>query len=196
MNKSEIKDFFNSHAESWDENMICDGEKINTILDFAGVESGKYVLDIACGTGVLFDFYLSRGVKEITGVDISENMVKAAKEKYADNGRIKVICADAEFCDFEKTYDCCMVFNAFPHFPNPDRLIANLATAVKCGGTLTVAHDRGRKALDLHHSGEASKISLGLISEKELAKKLSDNGFIKIQTVSTDEIYIVSGIKK
>lgn len=195
MIKSEIKDFFNAHAESWDANMICDSEKINTILNAAGIESGKTVLDIACGTGVLFDFYLKRGVKEITGVDISENMAKIASEKYAENENISIICADAEVYGFDKAYDCCMVFNAFPHFPNPNKLISNLARAVKDGGTLTIAHDRGRKALDLHHSGEASKISCGLISETELAKMLSANGLSKIKTLATDEIYIVTGVK-
>ena len=44
--------------------------KISTILDYAGIEAGPF-LDVACGTGVLFPYYLARDVKQITGVDIS-----------------------------------------------------------------------------------------------------------------------------
>lgn len=195
MDKTEIKKFFNAHADAWDENMICDEKKIEKILDAAKIEKGKTVLDIACGTGVMFDFYINCGVSKITGADISEKMAEIAKKKYENEDKINVICADAETYDFKEKYDCCMVFNAFPHFPNPDLLIKNLSKTLKNGGTLTIAHDRGRKALDTHHSGEASKISTSLISENELSQKLKSNGFSEIFTVSNDEIYIVSGYK-
>lgn len=196
MKKEEVIAFFDSHAKCWDDNMICDDKKMNTILDTARVESGKDVLDIACGTGIMFDFYLNRGVKSVSGVDISSQMIDIASKKHSNDERVKTLCADAETYCFNNKYDCCIVFNAFPHFPNPDKLLENLSKAVKEGGTLTVAHDRGRKALDLHHCGEASKISCGLISETELANKFKANGYTDIKTVANDNIYIVSGTKQ
>lgn len=195
MDKQKIISFFDRLSSNWDEQLETDGNKINTILDRAGVKKGASVLDVACGTGVLFPFYLERGVKRITGVDISPKMVSLAKSKFASFPETDVINADAEAYSFDKDYDCCMVFNAFPHFCNPKGLIINLKSALKQGGTLTVAHDRGRKALDSHHKSEAAEVSQGLMSETELAALFEECGFKNIFTKATDEIYIVTGTK-
>ena len=68
---------------------------ISQILDGAGVREGVRVLDVACGTGVLFPDYLARGVASVTGVDISPEMVKIAREKFTRRN-IEVLCADVE----------------------------------------------------------------------------------------------------
>lgn len=195
MDKQKVIEFFDKHSETWDANMICDDKKMNMIMDYAQIKKGISVLDIACGTGVMFDYYLARGVGEITGVDISPKMVEIAGKKFANNKNVSVFCADAETENFTGQYDCCMVFNAFPHFVNPEALIDNLYRAVKTGGTLTIAHDRGRRALDIHHSGEANPISRGLMSEKELQKMFLSAGFSNVQAYATEDIYIVAGIK-
>ena len=195
MDKTAVKEFFDLHAPCWDDNMVTDDAKMNIILNAAQIENGKSVLDIACGTGVMFDYYLARGVTQITGLDLSPNMAAIAAEKYRKDARVTVLCGDAETYSFKGEYDCCMVFNAFPHFCHPAQLIQNLKKALKAGGTLTVAHDRGRKALDLHHEGEASSISCGLMSERELEAIFLACGFGNTVTYATDEIYIVSGVK-
>ncbi|HKL86672.1 MAG TPA: hypothetical protein VJ861_10115, partial [Treponemataceae bacterium] len=58
--KSDIIEFFNKYAPTWDADMIRSDKKIATILDYAGIESGSVVLDVACGTGVLIPDYLAR----------------------------------------------------------------------------------------------------------------------------------------
>ena len=82
MNKQKIADFFDRCASWWDEDMVRNEEVIAKILDNGGVREGVHVLDVACGTGVLFPDYLSRGVASVTGIDISPEMVKIAKEKF------------------------------------------------------------------------------------------------------------------
>ena len=79
MNKQKIADFFDRCASWWDEDMIRNEEVIAKILDNGGVREGVHVLDVACGTGVLFPDYLSRGVASVTGIDISPEMVKIAQ---------------------------------------------------------------------------------------------------------------------
>ena len=59
MNKKEIAAFFDRMAPEWDANMIKSDEKINFILDAAGVKENSVVLDVACGTGVMFPYYLA-----------------------------------------------------------------------------------------------------------------------------------------
>ena len=54
--------------------MIRSAAIIGKILDGAGVAAGKDVLDVACGTGVLFPDYLQRQVGSLTAIDISPEM--------------------------------------------------------------------------------------------------------------------------
>jgi demethylmenaquinone methyltransferase/2-methoxy-6-polyprenyl-1,4-benzoquinol methylase len=89
-----------------------------------------------------------------------------------------------------------VIFNAFPHFYHPEALFVNLGRALKSGGRLTVAHDRGKAAIDAHHNTAAQKVSCGLMSAEELSSLMEKCGFSDITAVSTDEIYIVSGMKK
>lgn len=152
--------------------------------------------DIACGTGVMIDYYIERNVSKVTGVDISSKMIEIARNKFKKYDFIDFLCEDAEEFNFKNQYDRVMVFNAFPHFPNPKALIKNLAKAVKSGGTVTVAHDRGRKDLDNHHKSiQASKISNGLISENALEEIFKSAGLVDIYKKATENIYIVSGVK-
>lgn len=195
MNKQDVIAFFDECAADWDANTLTDDSKMNAIMDAAGIREDKRVLDIACGTGVMFPYYLGRGVAHITGADISPQMIAAAQSKFGGNANIDLICADAEVMPFDTQYDCCMVFNAFPHFGDPQRLIENLLTALKPDGSLTVAHDRGRQAIDRHHQGVASAVSCGLMAENELAQLFSACGLKDIYQYATEDIYIVSGKK-
>ncbi|MBQ3488769.1 MAG: methyltransferase domain-containing protein, partial [Clostridia bacterium] len=78
MEKKDIIEFFDRCAPTWDAEMIKSDVKIGRILDNAEVGAGMDVLDVACGTGVLFGYYLERGVASVTGIDISPEMAKIA----------------------------------------------------------------------------------------------------------------------
>lgn len=192
MNKQKITAFFDALASQWDADMIRDDRIIEKILDGAGVTGGKDVLDVACGTGVLFGDYLERGVESLTAVDISPEMVKIAAEKYP--GRVEVLCEDVESADFGKQFDCIVVYNAFPHFPNPENLIRVLSGWLKPGGALTVAHGMSRAAIDRHHAGSASAVSRGLIHEDELSEIFSRYLHVTVK-ISDERMYQVTGRK-
>lgn len=191
MNKQDVINFFDRCAPKWDAGIIKDAQIISTILDNGGVREGIDVLDVACGTGVLFEDYLNRNVADLTGIDISPKMIEIAQSKYP---QLRVICADVEEYDFGKQFDFVMVYNAFPHFPNPDRLIAKLASLTKRGGRLSVAHGMSREALREHHKC-APHVSLDLPSCEEMAKMFEPYFDVDI-AISTDKMYQVCGIKK
>ncbi len=195
MNKSDVIAFFDRCAPQWDADQIPKDAIINRILDNAGIGEGQQVLDVACGTGVLFPFYLERKVASVTGIDISHEMAKLAAQKFADQETITVICGDVEETRFSKTFDSIMVYNAFPHFPDPERLIATLASLLKDGGRLTIAHGASREQIDDHHKGPASKVSNGLMFADEL-KSIFDPFFQVDIQISNQEMYQVSGIKR
>ncbi len=191
--KKEVIEFFDRLAPGWDAEMIRSDEIINTILDNANVTEGKDILDVACGTGVLISDYLKRNVASVTGIDISPKMAEIAGAKFPQP-EVTILCDDVETTAFDRQFDCVVVYNAFPHFPDPERLIARLAELLKPGGTLTVAHGMSREKIDAHHHGTASHVSNGLMPAEDLAAIFGKH--LSITTVISDErMYQVVGKK-
>ena len=194
ISKEDVIEFFDMLAPTWDDAQIREMDKINAILDYAEVKEGVDVLDVACGTGVLVPDYLDRNVNKVTAVDISSEMIRIAKHKCQDN-RVAFFNADIEEIRLPDRYDTCMVYNAFPHFANPAKLIQCLSEKLKDGGRLTIAHSMSRKQLDSHHAGPARKVSNGLMHEDDLAKLFA--GFFEVDVkISNERMYVVSGKKR
>ena len=59
IDQKDVISFFDRCAPGWDAEMIRNEPVIRTILDNAGIRAGVDVLDVACGTGVLFPDYLA-----------------------------------------------------------------------------------------------------------------------------------------
>ena len=195
MNKQDVIDFFDRAAPGWDADMIKNDVIIGKILDNAEIEAGQDILDVACGTGVMFPYYLQRGAASVTGIDISPEMAKIAESKYPEDSRVQVICGDVEEVKFQKKFDRIVVYNAFPHFPKPKRLVKILSELLKEDGRLTIAHGMSREAIDGHHRGSASKVSNGLMSAESL-KKIFDPYFTVEIVISNRKMYQVSGVKR
>ena len=191
--KADIIEFFDRCAPSWDAELIRSDRKISIILDNAGVKQGSRVLDVACGTGVLMPDYLSRGA-EVTGIDISPEMIKLAEQKYAGTG-VRFICGDVEAADVGQDFDAIVVYNSFPHFPDPERLIFRLSGLLAEGGILTVAHGMSREKIDAHHHGSASKVSIGLMPAEQLAEIFGRHLNVTA-VISDDGMYQVAGMRK
>ena len=191
MNQQDVIAFFDRLAPGWDADMIRNDDIIATILDNAGVAAGMDVLDVACGTGVLFPDYLQRNVGSLTAVDISPEMVKIARSKFP---QVTIHCGDVQTVDFGRKFDAIVVYNAFPHFPEPEALIATLSGLLKPGGTLTIAHGMSRAAIDRHHEGSASKVSVGLMHEDALESLFTKHLTVTVK-VSNERMYQVTGKK-
>lgn len=192
MEQQEVIRFFDRCAPSWDVGLVRNEAVISAILDNAGVKAGVDVLDVACGTGVLFSDYLQRGVASLTAVDISPEMVKIAQQKFPE---VRILCGDVEQTVFDQCFDVIMIYNAFPHFPDPARLIGCLARWVKPDGRLSVAHGMSREMLNHHHSGTASRVSVDLLAENELAALFAP--YFDVDTVISDErMYQVAGRRR
>jgi len=191
INRNEVIEFFDRLAPGWDAETVRDDGVIRIILDHAAVREGCDVLDVACGTGVLIPDYLARGVASVTAIDISPRMAEIARQKFPQEN-VKVLCGDVETTDFGRLFDCVVIYNAFPHFPDPESLIACLAGKLEPGGTLTVAHGMSREKIDAHHHGAARHVSNGLMPAEELAKIFEKNLTVT-DVLSDDRMYQVVG---
>lgn len=193
MDKEAVRRYFDLHASTWDAEMIRSDEIISKILDGARVGPGCDVLDVACGTGVLFPDYLARGIASLTAIDLSPEMVRIAGSKFADP-RVCVLCGDAAQQDYDRLFDCVVVYNAFPHFPQPEALIGHLSASLKKGGTLTVAHGMSAQAINRHHEGSAKEVSIGLMDAGTLADLMGR--YLHVDIILSDEnMYQLTGTR-
>jgi SAM-dependent methyltransferase len=118
-------------------------------------------------------------------------MAKLAAAKFP---QATVVCGDVEAYAFEKQFDVVMVYNAFPHFPDPAQLVRTLAGLVKPGGRLSIAHGMSRAQLQQHHAGRAAAVSIDLIHERELAALMAP--YFDVDVVISDErMYQVCGVR-
>ncbi|MBR5438289.1 MAG: methyltransferase domain-containing protein [Clostridia bacterium] len=191
MDKKDVIDFFDKLAPCWDAVNLQNEEVVSEILSRGGIRKGIKVLDVACGTGVLFPNYAAIGVK-VTGIDISSEMVKRAKEKFPE---AEVICADVLEYSFEDKFDAIMIYNAFPHFAEPEKLIEKLSALMGKSGRLTVAHGISEEELEKCHSGSAKNVSVSLVKKEVLAEMMSRWFDVDVM-ISDDRMYMVSGVKR
>ena len=192
-NKKTVTEFFDRLAPNWDNTHVPDPAVIGHILELADIRPGLTVLDVACGTGVLFPHYLDRKVKEITGVDLSPAMVALAQKKFPQPN-IHLIRADIQACRFDPPFDRCMVYNALPHFSDPGQLLRQLANCVKPGGRLTIAHGCSKELLDRYHAAHAAEVSHPL-PEAEALSRMLDHWFVVDICLDDAEKYVVSGLR-
>lgn len=192
-NQEKVIEFFDGLAPQWDADMIRSDEVINKILDNAEVSEGKKVLDVACGTGVLIPDYLKRKVLSVMGIDISSEMIRIASEKYAESN-VQFLCGDIMTEEIDEKFDCVMVYNAFPHFSNPDALIKKLVAHLDTGGLLSIAHGMRKKYIDRIHENGAKDVSIPLMEAEDLARIMGK--YLEIQVkISDDKMYQVTGRK-
>ncbi len=183
--------FFDRLAPGWDAGMVRNEAVIKEILDNAGVSAKKRVLDVACGTGVLIPDYLSRGVASVTAIDISPKMIGIVRSKFGGEPA-KFVCGDAETMKLGETFDCIVVYNALPHFRNPEKLVETLAAPLAPGGVLSIAHGMSRERINVHHTGTPEGVSDGLMPAEALASVMGK--YLHVTAViSDDRMYQVSG---
>ena len=89
--------------------------------------NGLRVLDAACGSGYGADL-LSKVASSVMGVDISQEAIDYAKDRYKGIGFIQ--------CDLNKDfpsyeYDLCVSFETIEHLENPEVFLKNVADRCK-----------------------------------------------------------------
>ena len=191
MDKMSVRQYFDQLAPTWDSMEQKDDGVIRQLLRNLQLEEDMSVLDVACGTGIMFPYYLEKRVGAITGIDISEEMLKRAREKFP---KVRLIACDAEQYAPEERFDRIMLYNAFPHFPEPAGLVSHLSGLLKPGGILSVAHGMSRQNINLCHEGGARHCSRELMPAEQLARIFSEQLTVTV-CVDSDRMYQVCGRK-
>lgn len=150
--EKEMRSFFDSAAPEWDKNERIGKERIRKLVSSLGIREGDRVLDIACGTGVITGILHDLTETDVLGIDLSDRMIDLAKEKYKGISGVSFIEGDFLTYPFESSsYDFAVIYNAYPHFLEPECLSGKLSSVLKEGGKFAVLHSLSRKELSVCH---------------------------------------------
>jgi len=107
-------------------------EWINTIVAL----TGKTVVDIGCGGGILAESMARKGAK-VTGIDLSDKALKVADLHSMDSGiqvRYEKIAAEDLAAREASQFDVVTCMEMLEHVPDPASIVRACATLVKPGG--------------------------------------------------------------
>lgn len=189
-----VKAFFDARAAQWDSSCKHDPGKIAALVTLAQVREGTKVLDIACGTGVLVPELLSRKPAEIVGIDLSDEMVRIARDKHQ---RACTRFYAMDILDMsESGFDVALIYSAYPHFPDKERLARHVWELLAPNGRFLVAHSDGRDVINRRHdSVQVQAVSTTLHSAQEEADIWGKHFQIDLLGDNSD-IYFFSGVKR
>jgi SAM-dependent methyltransferase len=119
-------------AEGYDQATAQVTSQVNdTLLDAVETGRGTRLLDVACGPGWLSAAAAQRGAV-VTGLDFAPNMLTIARARCPDATFHE---GDAEDLPFEAgQFDAVVCSLGFPHFPTPERAIAETFRVLTPGG--------------------------------------------------------------
>ena len=105
-------------------------------IDQISALSGKCVLDVGCGGGILAEGMVDRGAT-VTGIDLSEKALGVARLHLFESGKqvsYREISAEALAVEAPETFDVVTCMEMLEHVPNPGSTVAACARLVKPGG--------------------------------------------------------------
>lgn len=119
------------------------------MVELASINASLRILDVGSGTGVAAMEAARRAGEgaTVTGIDLSEGMLKFAKEKAQKSGltqNIEFRRMDAEALEFkDASFDKVISLYALFHFPSPDRALAEIYRVLRNGGSAVIAVGAG-----------------------------------------------------
>jgi SAM-dependent methyltransferase len=119
-------------------------EMLSLLLEAAAPAAGERVLDVGCGTGAT-TAPIAEAVGpagHVTGIDIAQPMLEAARRRVAERGlgNVELILGDAQVHAFApQSFDLVTSRLGVMFFADPVAAFGNLRRALKPGGRLVIA---------------------------------------------------------
>ena len=187
---------FTDHVTRYDE-LSGYYQKRTAIAQTDGINfSGKKIIDIGCGTGIIAFLAMERGASEAICGDISDYMLERAKENALtigyDLSRIKFHQLDAESLPFDNnSFDIVITGMSFGLFPDQVNAVNEMFRVLRPGGLVSLgAHgpEHYWEAIDTTIRSLSKRHLLGYRfefwqrTEKQIAGLMKDAGFKDIRT--------------
>ena len=98
----------------------------------------KTLLDVGCGNGIFLSMVLNKLDVEVSGIDISPEMIEKSKELL--DGRADLKVGDSEHLPWNDGYfDIVTCSASFHHYPSPELVLKEMKRVLRPGGILMIA---------------------------------------------------------
>ncbi|MGQ9530651.1 MAG: class I SAM-dependent methyltransferase [Candidatus Bathycorpusculaceae bacterium] len=112
--------------------------KIKAALEALKAERFSLVLDVGCGTGILFD-YIAEKTEAIIGLDISRKILLQARKRAKNFQNIHLVLADADNAPFkENIFSQIFGITLIQNMPNPTKTLKEIKRIAKDNAKIVV----------------------------------------------------------
>lgn len=198
---SKRRTFFDSIASVWDErfyHIAKDQKNLDHHCTLFDIKKGHKILDIGCGTGVMFGRLKKLAGKRgrVIGIDFSPAMIKRAKNKHK-NDKKNFICADAHCLSFGgKMFDRVICFSCFPHFSDKKKAVKEAARVLKPKGMLVISHLCSSRKVSAIHKCAGAPVSKDFLPRKsDILSYIKYAGMKLVDFRDQKDLYLVKAQK-
>lgn len=141
MNKNLVRQEYDQIAKIYDRRWNSYNTKTLTFLkNWADIPPQATVLDVGCGTGEFESFIIGDNPnQQISGVDISEQMLLVARQKFIPHPNVSFQIAGASNLPFANhSFDIVVSASAFHFFDDPVTALAEIKRVLKPGGKVFI----------------------------------------------------------
>ncbi|NIR16094.1 MAG: class I SAM-dependent methyltransferase, partial [Desulfobacterales bacterium] len=112
--------------------------KIEAALDLLRLTDNSLVLDMGCGTGLLFP-YIAEKIELLVGIDLSLNLLKQAKKRMKNYSNTHIILADADLTPFQnQIFHTAFAITLMQNMPNPPATVKEIERITKPKSTIVL----------------------------------------------------------
>ena len=112
--------------------------KIEATLENVSLNKNDFVLDTGCGTGFLFP-YIADKVQFLIGIDISQNLLKKAKNHKKRYPNTNILLADVDHLPFQdQTFHTIFAITILQNIPKPSTALQEIVRVSKNHATIAV----------------------------------------------------------
>lgn len=184
--ENEVKAWYDVKYRSHGKKTMRPREAYSIFLEYLGVEPGKKLLDVGCGTGMLLSAAAERGV-EAFGTDVSEEAVRIARE-VSPSSRIEI--GKGEKLEFEDAFfDYVACLGSLEHFLDMSAALQEMRRTAKSDARFCVMVPNADYlfwSIPGKRGTEQQAIQETLLSMAEWKALFSRNGFAVLNIFRDD----------
>lgn len=152
---------------------VVGDDELDDLLGMIPLQDGQEVLDLGCGFGRAFPFFLERGCR-VTGTDIAPSILEMVPDELKRDERVTLLQAEAEALPFdEATFDHVAALGAFDAFEQHLGL----------SEMLRVCRPGGHIFFTAKHSRYCEDDEPALVAERNARKKGHPNFFTEFDAL-------------
>ncbi|MCS7221174.1 MAG: class I SAM-dependent methyltransferase [Anaerolineae bacterium] len=187
---SDQQAFFDQAAATWDELETDEvRSRLAEIVTSLGILAGAMILDVGCGTGVLFPLLTASAREQghVVGLDISREMLRRAATK---GYPVFLVQGDAHRPPLRQaTFDWVICNAVLPHFNDKEAALTALGRCLVPGGVLVVCHGNSRQFINSLHRDTGGVVAEDRVPDPTLMAEL-------LRNAGLEPFFILDGVDR